>query len=140
MIEPAFHSDLSASDPTTVRHSGCGLSGAVFARGLGGHRDCRSDEEVCGHSSSTRGRRAGLPGRGKASTPSSRWISAIFPLTARGAGVPSAFCLNCKFAGSAQELPSFARLDRWDTCPSWFVVIRGILLPWRRQAPHFCDQ
>jgi len=36
-------------------------------------------------------------------------------------------CLNCKFAGSAQELPSFARLGRWAPVPTWFVVIRGIL-------------
>jgi hypothetical protein len=58
----------------------------------------------------------------KASTPSLRWISAIFRFTARGAGVPSAFCLNCRFAGFAQEVPSFARLDRWNTCP---YVVRG---------------
>ena len=48
-------------------------------------------------------------------------VDTIFTLDARDFSAYR-ICLNCKFAGSAQELPSFARLGRWGTCP---YVVRG---------------
>jgi hypothetical protein len=76
----------------------------------------------------------------RASTPSLRWISVIFRFTARGAGVPSAFCLNYSSRDSHKNCRASLGWTGGTPVPTWFVVIRDMLLLCRRQAPYFCAQ